>query len=83
MLFKKSDKETIQKILSSSEGNRIQLHHLCSEISDSIRILKRLETIVEQLSNDFETLRSRMIALEHKFNSAPQKPKTEKAKTKK
>jgi hypothetical protein len=67
MFFSKNDRDQIKKILTAAESNRIQLHHFSSEISDSIRIIKRLESVIEQLINDFETLKSRMYVLESKI----------------
>lgn len=66
MIFNKSDRENVNRILASTEGNKIQIHHLCSEVADLVRICRRLEIVIDQLSNDFETLKSRMIALENK-----------------
>ncbi len=67
MFFSRNDRDQIKKILTAAESNRVQLHHFSSEISDSVRLLKRLESVIEQLTNDFETIKSRMIALENKI----------------
>ncbi len=81
MFFQKSDKENIQKILSCTDGNKVQILHLTHEINDMTAIIKRLEIVIDQLANDFETLKSRMIALENKVVpklASPPKPKTKK-----
>ncbi len=77
MFFSRNDRDQIKKILSAAESNRIQFHHFSSDISDSVKLLKRLEGVI----NDFETLKSRMLALENKIT--PKSKLTSKIKAKK
>ncbi len=81
MFFSRNDRDQIKKILTAAESNRVQLHHFSSDINDSVRLLKRLESVIEQLTNDFETLKARFMSLEAKLK-APRpkdKPKAKKA----
>jgi hypothetical protein len=67
MIFHKSDRENVHNILAASEGNRVLLHHLTSEIKDLNSISRRIENLQENLLNDIELLKSRIIALENRI----------------
>lgn len=67
MLFHKSDRDNVHNILAASEGNRVLLHTLNSEIKDLGIISRRIENLQENLLNDIELLKSRMISLENRI----------------
>ena len=67
MLFHKSDRENVHNILAASEGNRVLLHSLTSEIKDLGIISRRIENLQENILNDIEILKSRIIALENRI----------------
>lgn len=48
------------------DGNKTNLQHLCKETNDLVIVIRNLVVLVEQMANDYETLKSRMIALENK-----------------
>ena len=67
MLFHKSDRDNVHNILAASEGNRVLLHSLTSEIKDLSVICRRIENLQENLITDLDLLKSRMIALENRI----------------
>ena len=67
MLFHKSDRDNVHNILAASEGNRVLLHSLTSELKDLSIICRRIENLQENLINDLDLLKSRMISLENRI----------------
>lgn len=74
MFFTQDDRSNLIKLLTSIEGNKANLFNLAQETHHLITIIKQLVINVEQMANDQETLKSRMIALENMCTPKPPTP---------
>lgn len=73
MFFKKNHEEIIQKILSCAEGNKVQSYHLSSDVADLVKVIRRLEIVIEQMTNDFSILQSRIMSMQNQLTSSLEK----------
>jgi len=69
MFFKKNHEQIIQKILSSSDGMKVQMYHVSSDVADLVKVVRRLEIVIEQMTNDFSIIQSRVMAMQNQLTS--------------
>lgn len=67
MIFRKSDRETIQNILGESESIRSEFQNLRNELLQLNVNIRRMEHLTQSIWNEIETVKSRMIDLENKI----------------
>lgn len=73
MFFKKNHEDIIQRILSSTDGTKVQMHHLSSDVADLVKVIRRLEIVVEQMTNDFSVLQCRVMSMQNQLTSSLEK----------
>jgi len=71
MFFTQDDRTQLQKITASIDGNKVSIITLSHEVNNLITILRQLTITIEQMANDQETLKQRMICLENKCTPKP------------
>lgn len=48
---------------------KVQMYHVSSDVADLVKVVRRLEIVIEQMTNDFSIIQSRVMAMQNQLTS--------------